>query len=158
MREIYGIEARRGEPRWTKVALVALVAAVAVLAFLWVSPYGDQILGRGVVYVSGINETAALTFQGTTQNISGIVVPPGAPMRLMPGQSFSLSWLIENPYSNRTVTYTALAVGPGWSGSVSPSAPLALNPFQTARITLDSSAPSTAGSYFVPLTVSVSVS
>ena len=157
VREVYGHEPRRGTPGWVRAALVALAVAVVVLAFLWVTPYGAQVLGRPTVYVSGVNETGIVTFQGTPQSFGVVGVPPGAPLGLRPGQSFSLSWVIENPYSNRSLTYTVLAIGSGWSGSVSPSAPLTLAPFQSATITVDSDAPSAAGSYFVPVTADVTV-
>ena len=158
VREVYGHEPRRGTPGWVRAALVALAVAAVVLAFLWVTPYGAQVLGRPTVYVSGVNESGTVTLQGIPQNFAFVLVPPGAPLALKPGQPFSLSWVIENPYSNRTVTYSVLAVGPGWGGSISPSTPLTLAPLQTTLVTMSSNAPSAAGSYFVPVTLDATVS
>ena len=157
VREIYGHQPRRGTPGWARAALVALAIAVVALAFLWITPYGAQVLGRNTVYVSGVNETGTLVYQGAPQTIAFVLVPSGAPLGLRPGQSFSLSWEVQDPSSNQSVTYTVLALGTGWSGSVSPSAPLTLSPLQTATITVDSNAPSAAGSYFVPVTMDVTM-
>lgn len=42
----YGREERTRTPGWAKATIVILVAAVAVLGFLWISPYGNQLLHR----------------------------------------------------------------------------------------------------------------
>jgi hypothetical protein len=140
------------------MAIIGLAGILAVFSGLVFSGEMNRLLGEDHVYIAGINETGAISEEGSATPFSADLACPGCPLTLAPGSSFEIVWSVANEFSsNMSVTYTQLALGGGWSGSIQPSVPFTLGPGQSELLTLIAFAPSAPGAYFAPVILDASV-
>ncbi len=152
--DAYGAGSRRGSRGRSTVVIVILVAAVAALAFLWVSPYGEQVLGRpGTVRITSLAYDPV--YQGTASGYfpsGGQGSPCGGGCTLSPatGSTFELLLLLPNTGSSAH-TISSISISSPFSLEAEPI-PATVPAGEVWLQGLLVVAPSSAGSYSVTVT------
>ena len=152
--ETYVVPERQGTSRGSKILIVCLVVAVVVLAFLWLTPYGSEVIGRpGVVTVTSISTRTdylgARTgyFNGSASLSS---CPSNCNVAPSTGSDFVVTILLSNVDSVSHSVY-------GWSVSspfslVAHPAQVTVGAGQQDFATITVGAPGTPGSYALTVT------